>query len=183
MLSIVSFALITLGHWATGFVTIYVTIIFYALPFHLIFSALREVVALRAARKRQRLGFDTLAPIKSTRMMTTFVFGGALILCVLLMYGGTSMRSIGNGMGAAWLGLLILIVIFGYRFYLAIFRPSERANINPSRTQAFSTATTVIKGSLGGAFGHLVWMVVIFGGFWFYLSYWPVQNTMPNLLN
>ncbi len=182
--AVISFIVITLAHMVTHFKTIYFTIVFYALPGLLVLSALREMVFQMKASKRLQDGHSTHAPIKSTRALTIAIFGGAFAIVYLLMNGGDRvLRVLGGPYLVIAVTLLIPAVLLGYRFYLAVFHPSERPNINPSRTEAFSGILSVFYRFLKGLFGHFFWLFVIVGAYWFYLSYWPMQPTeMPNLL-
>ncbi len=171
----VTFAALTLFQIATDFRWIAFSLLGYLLPFHLVLAALRDMVSHSKAEARHLDGYDTPAPIKSTRKMTFLVFGGAILIVSLMMWSSDPMRDAPAGSNI--IGLLIFVGLMSYKFYLAVFRPDKQPNLAPKRSEALSATWRTI-----GAFGRqtlssglgLVAMIVLYMLF-FYL--WP--STQP----
>tara|TARA_R110002094_G_scaffold33245_1_gene45821 strand:- start:715 stop:1356 length:642 start_codon:yes stop_codon:yes gene_type:complete len=173
MLAVISFLALTLFHVMTNFNWILFGLIFYGIPVHLLLSALRQTVSHAQAKARLRDGYSTLAPLKSSRKMTIAVFGIAVLIAAFMMQSPTPLRDI-NSAGPNWqmvTGVLIFCGLWGYKIYLAIWRPSVQPDLAPSRQAAISSGRQIMARSFRGAATRLIFTLLIIGVFGFYFIY------------
>lgn len=152
------------------------TILLFIIPGHLFVAAMQEVVARCRATAHASKHDGPLPVRRRTTMMTVVIFESALLLTHWLMYGGVL------GPIAGMLAIAVPVVIFGYHFYLAFFRPRYEPNINPSRDDAVGDTRAIIGSTVKRVIINVAVLFVILMGLVYFVAFMAASpQQLPSL--